>query len=160
MRKLLILSSLAIFLGQHAVSTVRADYDPVLEAQEAAERQARAAADAKRQAEASAQMAAAKDKAYRQALGAEAKGLSGADLERAYNAKMARDQKAMMEKQAEAMKMFQQGQQQYAGSKEKTDAAMKQAFGKSVGELQNMSDEELEAFSKQLEKQFGVAAGQ
>ncbi len=160
MRRLVILATFALLVGSHPVATVRADYDPALEAQEAAARQARAAAEARQKAAANAQMAAAKDKAYRQALGAEANGLSGAELERAYNAKMARDQKAAIANQAEAMKMFHQGQQQYAGSKEKTDAAMKQAFGKSVGELQNMSDEELEAFSQQLEKQFGAAAGQ
>ncbi len=141
-------------------STSYADYDAALEAEEAAARQKAAAEAARRKAESDAMLAAAKDKAYRKYLGAEADGLSGAELERAYNAKVARDQEEGLKRQAEAMALFKEGQQKIEANREQNDEAMKNMTGKTVTELQNMSDAELEKFAADMEKKFGAQYGE
>ena len=154
--KKLILVVLIAFNGSIAV----ADYDAALEAREDAQRRARAAEQEKREAEVNAQVAAAREKTYHELLGAEGNGLSGAELERAYNAKVARQQQAALQNQKDAMRMYQEGQKQAAAHKDENDALMKGTYGKSLTELQNMSDKDLEKFAADMEKKFGAQAGQ
>jgi hypothetical protein len=124
----------------------RADYDPKLEAQEAAQRKAEASASAKRQAEVDKQQTDAK----RKYLGKDADGKSDAEVKRLYDARIAA--------QLDMAKKAQAGTTPAPGSDmAKGDAQMKTMTGKSMQDIQKMSPAEQEAFAKQMEKQYGGA---
>ena len=72
--------------------------------------------------------------------------LLDAEVNRLYDAHVA-------QKTAEANAAFAEGQK--ALSSGTGAAAMKQVTGKSMQELQSMSDEELEAFAKEMEAKYG-----
>lgn len=76
------------FAAVLACTAVYADYDPKLEAQEAAQRKAAAAAEAKKKAEAKKQMDAAEQKMMRGTLGKEAEGKSDSEVKVLYDRKM------------------------------------------------------------------------
>lgn len=148
-----------IFFGAALVATLpnmaRADWDPVLEAEEAAQRKAAADAAAKQKAAAEAQKKAYTLKSQRTYLGTQGEGLADGEVEAAYNKKVAADQAKGLAAQREGMAMFAEGQQKWEGSRDKTNAAMKDMTGKSVDQLMNMSDSELEAFAAEMEKKMG-----
>jgi hypothetical protein len=131
-------------------ATVHADWDPELERQEAAQREAERKEAARRQAEADAMRVAA----MRKTLGTDANGRSDAEVRRMYAERfdperINRDAKAQ---QAKAMAEVRQGLGPNAAQ---ADAALRAMTGKSMQELQNMTDEEAEALGREMEKRYG-----
>ncbi|AMK76176.1 MULTISPECIES: hypothetical protein [Methylomonas] len=130
-----------------------ADWDPELEAQEQAQREAAQRAEQAREREAQKMIDAANAKANREMmdskrknLGAATKGKSDAEVNRLYDAKIKQTTEDANRLAQEARSALSQGQ----GA-----AAVKQVTGKSLQELENMSDEEAEALSRELEKKYG-----
>jgi hypothetical protein len=130
-----------------------ADYDPALEAQEKAQRDAaqKAARENQRQVqklkdEATARSNKEQMAAKRKTLGAAAQGKSDADVDKLYAAKIKSDTDAAYRTADEAKRALSSGQ----GA-----AALKQTTGKSMKEIQNMSDAELDALSRDMEKKYG-----
>ena len=129
---------------------VHADWDPELERQEAAQREAERREAARRQAEADAMRVAA----MRKTLGSDANGRSDAEVRRMYAERfdperVKRDARAQ---QAKAMADVRQGLGPNAAQ---ADAALRAMTGKSMQELQNMSEEEAEALGRKLEQAYG-----
>jgi hypothetical protein len=146
---------LAIFAGLFSIG-VHADYDPALEAREAAERKAEQQRAAKQKAEHEKLIRNASAKVYREALGKEAVGKSDVEVERIYKQ---RQNAAVQQAQAVEAATKTSGRQtrksgDSAGIAE-GDAAMKALYGKSVSDIGNMSEKEREAFMKAMEKQYG-----
>ena len=135
-----------------ACTAVHADYDAKMEAQEAAQRKAAAAAEAKQKAEAKKQMDAAEQKMMRGTLGKEAQGKSDAEVKKLYDAKMAGYQDQAKKAQAGIAPA---GVPQ--SDMDKANAQMKSMSGKSMQDIQKMTPAEQEAFSRQMEKQYGGA---
>ncbi|PKD38923.1 hypothetical protein CWO84_17900 [Methylomonas sp. Kb3] len=132
---------------------VLADWDPELEAQEQAKREATQRAEQVKQREAQKMIDAANAKgnqemmdSKRKNLGAAAKGKSDAEVNRLYDAKIKQTTDEANRLAQEARSALSQGQ----GA-----AAVKQVTGKSLQELENMSDEEADALSRELEKKYG-----
>ncbi|MEQ1887972.1 MAG: hypothetical protein ABL951_02190 [Alphaproteobacteria bacterium] len=132
---------------------VLADWDPVAEARYEAERKASQQAEEARQRE----MQAEKDKAQaaydnqmqahkREYLGAGGEGKSGAELDALYDAKIKRDTESGMQAAEAARKSLGSGN----GA-----AAVKQVTGKTMQELENMTDEEAEALEREMLKKYG-----
>jgi hypothetical protein len=142
-------STLAIALLL-ACTAVHADYDAKMEAQEAAQRKAAAAAEARKKAEHQKQIDAANQKGMRATLGKEAEGKSDAEVKKLYDAKMAGYQADAKKVQSGAAPTGVP-----ASDMAKGDAQMKSMTGKSMQDIQKMSPAEQEAFSKQMEKQYG-----
>ena len=135
-----------------ACAAVHADYDAKMEAQEAAQRKAAAAAEAKKKADHQKMMDAANQKGMRAALGKEAEGKSDAEVKKLYDAKMAGYQADAKKVQSGAAPTGVP-----ASDMAKGDAQMKSMTGKSIQDIQKMSPAEQEAFAKQMEKQYGGA---
>jgi len=135
-----------------ACTAVHADYDAKMEAQEAAQRKAAAAAEAKKKAEAKKQYDDAQMKGMRGALGKEADGKSDAEVKKLYDAKMTGYQD--QEKKAKAG-IAPAGVPQT--DMDKANMQMKSMTGKSMQDMQKMTPAEQEAFSRQMEKQYGGA---
>ena len=136
------LAALAIL----ASTAAWADYDPALEAQEKAQRDAAQKAARENQQkmqkmkdDAAAQYNKELMASKRKTLGAAAQGKSDAEVDKLYAAKIKSDSDA-------ANRALSSGQ----GA-----AALKQSTGKSMQEIQNMSPAELEAMGKELEKKYG-----
>lgn len=146
-----------ILLVALASLPVRADYDAKLEAEEAAKRRAAQQEQARRKAEADRMLRDAEQKAMRQALGPAAQGKSDAEVRVLYDAKMKRDREEGAKRAAEGQKMLGEAQRASAASRPQTDAAMKGMYGKSLTDLEKMSDKELEAFARDMEKKYGGA---
>ena len=151
MKKLIVLAFLAGLLS----ANVHADWDPVLEAKEAAQRKAEQQRAAKQKAEHDKMIRESNAKGYRQGLGKEAVGKSDAEVERIY-----KQRQADMVKQAAAVDaaIAAPGGKGRKGSplteSEQADAAMKALHGKSVGDIGNMSPKERDAFIKEMEKKY------
>jgi hypothetical protein len=130
-----------------------ADYDPELERQEAAQREAAEKEQARREAEAKRIRSEAELRMMREFVGAEAAGKSDAEVRQLYEAKIqaheraARAAAANAPTAAETEKMERDIQ---AGT-----ATVEEMTGKSIEELENMSDEEAEALERELEKKYG-----
>ena len=135
-----------------ACTAVHADYDAKMEAQEAAQRKAAAAAEAKKKAEAKKQMDAAEQKMMRGTLGKEAEGRSDAEVKKLYDAKMAGYQD-----QAKKAKAGIAPAGVPQSDMDKANMQMKSMTGKSMQDMQKMTPAEQEAFSRQMEKQYGGA---
>ena len=135
-----------------ACTAVHADYDAKMEAQEAAQRKAAAAAEAKKKAEAKKQMDAAEQKMMRGTLGKEAEGKSDAQVKKLYDAKMAGYQD-----QAKKAKAGIAPAGVPQSDMDKANMQMKSMTGKSMQDMQKMTPAEQEAFSRQMEKQYGGA---
>lgn len=82
----------------------------------------------------------------RKNLGAGAAGKSDAEVNRLYDAKIKQTTEDANRLAQEARSALSQG---------KGAAAVKQVTGKSLQELENMSDEEAKALSRELEKKYG-----
>jgi hypothetical protein len=135
-----------------ACTAVYADYDAKMEAQEAAQRKAAAAAEARKKAETKKKMDAAEQKMMRGALGKEAEGKSDAEVKKLYDAKMAGYQDQARKAQAGVAPA---GVPQ--SDMNRANAQMKSMTGKSMQDIQKMTPAEQEAFSRQMEKQYGGA---
>ena len=144
----------ALFAGLLSLS-VHADYDPVVEAREAAERKAEQQRAAKQKAEHEKLMRDTSAKVYRQALGKEAVGKSDAEVERTYKQ---RQNAAVQQAKAVEAAMKSSGRQTKKSGDStgiaEGDVAMKALYGKSVSDIGNMSEKEREAFMKAMEKQY------
>ena len=144
----------AIFAG-FLSAQVHADWDPALEAREAAERKAEQQRVATKKAEHDKMIREASAKAYRKELGKEAVGKSDAEVTQIYKQRQAAILQQASSVQA-AMKASDR-QPKKAGDASgvaQGDATMKAMYGKSVNDIGNMSDKEREAFFKGLEKQY------
>jgi hypothetical protein len=135
-----------------ACTAVHADYDAKAEAQEAAQRKAAAAEKAKQDAALKAQKNAAEQQMMRGTLGKEAEGKSDAEVKVLYDKKMAGYASDAKKAQAGVAPT---GVRQ--SDMDKANASMKGMTGKSMQDMQKMSPAEQEAFSKQMEKQYGGA---
>jgi len=147
----LIRSTLAV-VALLACTAVHADYDAKMEAQEAAQRKAAAAAEAKKKAEAKKQYDDAQMKGMRGALGKEADGKSDAEVKKLYDAKMTGYQD-----QAKKAKAGIAPAGVPQTDMDKANMQMKSMTGKSMQDMQKMTPAEQEAFSRQMEKQYGGA---
>jgi Flp pilus assembly protein TadG len=130
-----------------------ADWDEEGEAREEAARAAARQAEEARQREAERMRQEAKAKADAQALlekrrylGAEAQGKSDAEVARLYDARVA-------ERAAEAHRVTAEGRR--AVDDPRTQRAVEDVTGHSMKDIQNMSDEELEALSREMEGKYG-----
>ena len=147
----MIRSTLAV-VALLACTAVHADYDAKMEAQEAAQRKAAAAAEAKKKAEAKKQYDDAQMKGMRGALGKEADGKSDAEVKKLYDAKMTGYQD-----QAKKAKAGIAPAGVPQTDMDKANMQMKSMTGKSMQDMQKMTPAEQEAFSRQMEKQYGGA---
>ena len=141
----------ALFLAA-TVLPATADYDAKLEAEEAAKIKAERDAEARRKAAADRQRAAAEQKGMRQTLGKEAEGKSDAEVKRLYEAKMKGYTDQAKKAQSGGGWAMTDSQRANAAA---GDAQMKSMTGKSMADLEKMNEKELEAFGKQMEKQYG-----
>ena len=140
-----------VFLLLTLTSTyVIADWDYEMEAKEQAEREAAQREQQAKQREAQKVMDEARAKAdrgivaeKRKSLGAAAEGKSDDEVNRLFD-----------EKNRKAMEDADKFQKSATGAGQ-SDASLKQMTGKSMEELQNMSDEEAEAFAREMEKKYG-----
>lgn len=140
---------LALLVGTQAL----ADWDPEAEAQYDAERAAEARVEQERQRAADKQLNEARAKANkaaldskRETLGAAAAGKSDAEVSKLYDAKIKRDTEAGQAAAKAGREALSQGQ----GA-----AALHQVTGKSLSELENMSDAEAEALQREMERKYG-----
>ncbi len=144
-----------VFLAALALVTATsalADYDAALEAREQAQREAAQKAEREKQrqvekmkSDANAQYSKAQMDNKRKTLGAAAQGKSDAEVDKLYDAKIKKET-ATAYKEADSAKA--------ALSSGQGAAAMKSTTGKSMQEIQNMSEAELEAWSKEMEKKY------
>ena len=145
---------LAIFAGLLSVG-VHADYDPVLERREAAERKAEQQRATKQKAEHDKLMRDTSAKVYRQALGKEAVGKSDAEVERIYKQRQSDAVKQAATVNAAIATPGGKGRKGAPLTEsEQADAAMKALHGKTVGDIGNMSPQERDAFIKEMEKKY------
>lgn len=135
------------------VGHAHADWDPELEAQEQREREAAARERAAREAEGQRIKQEALAKAHaqdmarkRDYLGAEAKGKSEAEVNRLYDAKVAA-------KTAEANQLWDEGMRKVKSPEAR--ASTEAVTGYTMEEMSNMSDAELDALTKEMEKKYG-----
>ena len=144
---------LALLLALAANAPALADREREMTPQERAQLEAEQRAERERIAENERIKKEAQNKAdsammteKRKYVGAAAKGKSDAEVNALYDAKI---KKTQAEGFASADKT------QEALSSGQNAAALKQVTGKSMAEIQNMSDEELEAMAAEMEKKYG-----
>jgi hypothetical protein len=124
--------ALIAFLAAILAAPAWADYDPAMEAREAAQRKAEQQAAARRKAEGERMKADANMKYQREVVGAAGNGKSDAEVTVLFNQKM-----AVINKQAaDAQKMY-------------------GAPGKSPGDMKNMTPEQAQALAQEMQKQYG-----
>jgi len=152
MEELLLKRSTLALAALLACTAVHADYDPKMEAQEAAQRKAAAVEKARQDAAVKAQKSAAEQKMMRGTLGKEAEGKSDAEVKVLYDKKMGGYMNDAKKAQAGVAPT---GVPQK--DMDKGNAQMKSMSGKSMQDIQKMSPAEQEAFARQMEKQYGGA---
>ena len=148
------LTLIAIIAGVFSLN-VYADWDPALEAREAAARKAGQQRAAKQKAEHDKMIKDASAKAYRQALGKEAVGKSDAEVERIYKQRGADALKQAAAFSVSGNALSGRSQKLDPNTRSQRDAQMKSMTGKSVTDLEKMNDKELEAFTRDMEKKYG-----
>ena len=151
MKKLILL---AIITGLFSLN-VHADWDPALEAREAAERKAGQQRAAKQKAEHDKMIREASAKAYRKALGKDAVGKSDAEVERIYKQRGADALKQAAAFSSSGNALSSPSQKLDPNTRSQHDAHMKGMTGKSVTELEKMNSKELDAFTQEMEKKYG-----
>jgi hypothetical protein len=144
--------SILAILALASATAAYADYDAKAEAQEKAQREAAARAAAAQKADLDRQKSASEQKMMRGMLGKEAEGKSNAEVKVLYDKKMGGYMDQAKKAQAGAAPAGVP-----KGDMAKADAQMKGMTGKSIQDIQKMSPAEQEAFSKQMEKQYGGA---
>lgn len=144
----------ATLVSMLAVGQVHADWDPELEAQEQREREPAAREQAAREAAAQKIIKDAEAKAHaaqmvekRKYVGAAAQGKSDAEVERLYDQKQAQKTQEAYSAAAEAQRKMKDPRAQ---------AATKEVTGHSMEEMSNMSDAELDALAREMEKKYGT----
>ncbi len=144
---------LLVLILMLSASPAFADWDAEGEAREQAERDAqeRARQEAERENKKNQDEARAKYgrevlNSKREALGAAANGKTDAEISALYDAKIKADTE-------QGMRAYQQGRE--ALSHGAGADAVKNVTGKTLQELENMTDEEAEALSRELEKKYG-----
>jgi hypothetical protein len=152
MKKILLIAALSILPSCNAW----ADWDAALEAREAAQKKAAAEKEAREKAKTDKLIYDANMQGMRQQLGKDAAGKSDAEVQKLYKARVDAYQKQAPVAAANAAKMERDVKKLDADTRPERDKQMKAMTGKSVTELQNMSDKELEAYAKEMEKKFGV----
>ncbi len=143
--------SLIAFLAVMAVAPAWADYDAAGEAREAAQRKAEQQEAARQKAAVERRKADANMKYQRGVVGAAAQGKSDAEVTRLYNQKMA----VMNRQAAEGVRMGQGIGKAPPGSQEERDAMARGATGKSTAELMNMSPEQADALTREMQRKYG-----
>jgi len=133
-----------------------ADWDAAFEAREEAKRKAAQQEEVRKKAATDKMMRDTNVKAYREMLGKDAVGKSDADVEKLYKQRMAAYQKQGAAAAAGNAAMERDLKRLDKDTRPERDAQMKAMTGKSVTELHNMSDKELDAYAKDMEKRFGV----
>ncbi|QJR10749.1 hypothetical protein DSM104443_01818 [Usitatibacter rugosus] len=147
MRKL----PLVVLLAALAVPPALADWDEAREKRDAAERKAQAAESARKKAEMDRIRSDTELKAARAYLGPAAEGKSDAEARRLYAEKMAVIQRAGKGDAAAKAQLQGLNPEQQA----QMDAAMKGMTGKSLTEFNSMSDAEMKAYQRDMEKKYG-----
>jgi hypothetical protein len=153
--KKLILLTIATCLFSLNLPIVHADWDPVREAQDAAERKANQERSAREKAAVDKRKREATQKHQREFLGKDAAGKSDAEVDRLYT-----QRRQELEKQATAMEAAMRADKKkpqksgLEGDMAQADAAMKSMYGKSTSDIGNMSPQERDAFMKDLEKKY------
>jgi hypothetical protein len=132
-----------------------ADYDAEMERREAAQREAEQKEQQRRQAEMEAKRNATELHAMRQFLGAEAEGRSDAEVRQLYDART-EAYKRQAEAAAAAAPTAAELEKRERDTRAERDDAVRQMTGKSLEELENMTDEEAEALQRELEKKYGA----
>lgn len=148
-RSNLILPVLAIFVA----SPVAADWDPEQEAIEEAERAEAERARRENEREAQRQRDAMKAESERvqlqgkrDNLGAAAAGKSDSEVNALYDAKIESDTAEAYRAAGQALKAMQSPE---------GEAAINQVTGKTLEQLENMTDEEAEALAREMEQKYG-----
>lgn len=147
MRKIVLCLVLATLAGTPAWG----DMDEALEAQEEAKRKAIEAEQKRKDAEVQALKLKTEMTVKRKFLGKEAEGKSDAEVVRLYDKKLAQMQRTPKELEAIGRDMKKKGVE----TRSERDAAVKKMYGKSLKDMENMSDDEVDAFAKELEKKYG-----
>lgn len=152
MKRLLISLTLCLY-GLNSLAF--ADYDAAGEAKADAARAAAKVEQAKRESQMNSIKHDAEMKAQRGFLGADSVGKSDADVQRLYNARIqgfqANAMKMANENQATTKKLM----KQEADTRGQRDEAMKAMTGKSINEISNMSEADLDKLANDLEKKYG-----
>ena len=151
MKKRILFTLFAGLLSANAL----ADWDPALEAREAAERKAGQQREAKQKAEYAKMIREGSVKAHRKELGRDAVGKSDAEVERIYKQREADILKQAAAFTSKGNAMSSQSQKLDPNTRSQHDAQMKGMTGKSVTDLEKMNDQELEAFARDMEKKYG-----
>ena len=151
MKKLIVFS---LFAGLLSANTF-ADWDPALEAREAAERKAEQRREANKKAEYAKMIREGSVKAYRKELGRDAVGKSDAEVERIYKQREMDVLKQAAAFTSKGNAMSGQSQKLDPNTRSQRDAQMKGMTGKSVTNLERMNEKELEAFARDMEKKYG-----
>ena len=151
MKKLIVFTLFAGLLSANAL----ADWDPALEAREAAERKAEQQRVAKQKAEHAKMIREASAAAYRKELGKDAVGKSDAEVERIYRQRQDDVLKQAAAFTSKGNSMPGQSQKLDPNTRAQHDAQMKGMTGKSVTDLEKMNEKELEAFARDMEKKYG-----
>lgn len=127
-------ASMAVLFSLLVAVPAFADWDGTTEAEEQAQREAQKKADA------------GMIESKRQMLGADAKGTTDVEVSAMYDAKVKQDQKYAADGVAKARTGL---------STPEGVAAPKQVTGKSLAEIENISDAELEALGRGMERKYG-----
>lgn len=152
MKKFLLIVALSILPSCNAY----ADYDAALEAREAAQKKAEQEKIAREKAKVDKLVYDANLQGMRQQLGKDAAGKSDAEVQKLYKQRMDAYRKQAAAAAANGAKMERDVKKLDADTRPERDKQMKAMTGKSVTELHNMSDKELEAYARDMEKKFGV----
>jgi hypothetical protein len=153
--KKFILIAILASLSSLNLPTAHADWDPVREAQDAAERKASQERNAREKAAVEKRKRDAMQMHMREFVGKDAVGKSDADVERIY-----KQRRADIDKQAAALEAVERAEKKNPrkpgreGDMAQGDAAMKAMYGKSTSEIGNMSEKERDAFFKELQSKY------
>lgn len=145
---------IAILAGLSSINA-SADWDPVREARDAAERKASQERSAREKAENARVKREAGQKHMREFVGKDAVGKSDGEVERLYQ-----ERRKELENRAAALETLEKSQRKnppapgIEGEMAQADALMKAMYGKSTSEIGRMSDKERDAFFKGLEKKY------
>ena len=145
-------AAVAMLVAVLAAAPVFADWDPAAEARDEAARKAAAAQAAQRKAEGDKARRDAEMKAARAYVGKEGQGKSDAEVKKLYDEKMAVIQRAGKGDAAARAQM----QGLTPAQQAQMDSAMKGMTGKSLTDVNRMSDAELAAYQRDMEKKYGT----
>ena len=151
MKKPILFAIVAAMLSLNA----HADWDPVRDARDTAAAKAREESSARERAENDRKVREATLKHQRAYLGKDAIGKSDTEVSRIYDQRQADvlKQAAALDAAVKVSERQPKPRNASAGM-EQADAAMKAMYGKSVNDIGNMSENEREAFFRDLEKKY------